>query len=187
MADLPATDEASTPRRTGLAGAAERVITVWAVLGGVVILAVVAVNVWSVLSGLLAGWPSTATLIAQPFSGDQELTELGVAIAAFAFLPYCQLTGANVTADIFTARASRRWVAVFVMGAALVALAFAVLLTWRTWAGLESQREYSYQTTVLQLQVWWAYVPAVASLALLAVAALITFVESLSELGARSG
>ena len=113
-----------------------------------------------------------------PFPGDFEMTEIGVAIAAFAFLPYCQLTGANVTADIFTARASPRWVALFSLVASVVALGFSVLLLWRMYAGMLDQREYGYETAILQFPNWLAWLPILISLALLAVASLITLRDS---------
>jgi TRAP-type C4-dicarboxylate transport system permease small subunit len=155
-------------RRRGLLGAAEALIHFWAVAGGVVLLAVVVVNVASVVGGIV--W--------KPFPGDFELTEMGVAIAAFAFLPFCQLTDANVTADIFTARASERWVSGFRLAAAVVALGFALLLAWRMYLGMGDQRTYGYTTTILQIPVWWAFVPILVSLVLLAVASLVTLVET---------
>ncbi|QIE57785.1 TRAP transporter small permease [Pikeienuella piscinae] len=109
-----------------------------------------------------------------PFPGDFEMTEVGVAVAAFAFLPYCQLTDSNVTADIFTAGASRRWIARFRLLASVVALLFGALLLWRMFAGMESQREYGYTTTILQLPIWLAFIPILISLALLVAAALIS-------------
>jgi TRAP-type C4-dicarboxylate transport system permease small subunit len=154
--------------RRGLLGVAAAVIHLWAIAGGVVLLAVVLVNVASVAGGIV--W--------KPFPGDFELTEMGVAIAAFAFLPFCQLTDANVTADIFTARASERWVAGFRLAAALVALGFALLLAWRMFYGMGDQRTYGYTTTILQIPVWWAFVPILVSLVLLAVASLVTLIES---------
>ncbi|MGG7645955.1 TRAP transporter small permease [Rhodovulum sp. YNF3179] len=159
----------SLPRgRTGWAGAAETIIHGWALLGGLILMAVVAMNVLSVLGGIF--W--------KPFPGDFEMTQMGVAVAAFAFLPFCQLTDANVTADIFTARASPRWVAGFRFAASLVAMLFAALLVWRMYLGMMDQREYGYTTTILQVPIWIAFLPILVSLVLLAVAALITFVES---------
>lgn len=157
--------------RTGISGAAAALITGWAVLGGVVLLAVVVVNVLSILGAIF--W--------RPFPGDFELTEMGVAIAAFAFLPWCQLTGANVTADIFTAGASRRWIAIFSILASVVALVFAVLMYWRMDLGLIDKKSYNYTTAILQIPIWWAFVPALVSFVLLAVAAILTIVESARE------
>jgi TRAP-type C4-dicarboxylate transport system permease small subunit len=155
-------------RRTGLVGAAAALIHGWAIAGGMVLLAVVLVNVLSVLGGIF--W--------RPFPGDFELTEMGVAVAAFSFLPFCQLTDANVTADIFTARASHRWVSGFKLAASIVALGFALLLVWRMYYGMGDQRTYGYTTAILQVPIWWAFVPILFSLVLLAVASLITLLEN---------
>ncbi len=154
--------------RTGIAGAAAFVITLWAMLGGAVLLAVIAINVLTVL----------LNMVGSAFPGDFELTEMGVAVAAFAFLPFCQLSGANVTADIFTARASRRWLAIFALAASAVALGFALLLLWRMWAGMLAQKAYGYVTTILQVPHWRAYALALVSLALLCAASLVTLIEA---------
>ena len=157
--------------RRGLAAAIARAATVWAVLGGFLLLAVVAVNAVSVLGGLFG----------TSFAGDFELTEMGVAIAVFAFLPYCQLTDANVTADIFTARASPRVVAGLRALASLVAFGFGGLLLWRMYPGMVDQRDYHASTAILQIPIWWAYLPILVSLLLLAATAALTFIEDLRE------
>jgi len=172
-------------RRTGWTGAAETVITAWAILGGVMVLAVVGMNVWTVVSALRV-WGTIFPGADIAFAGDFELTEMGIAIAAFAFLPYCQLTGANVTADIFTARASALWIAIFALVASIVALLFGLLLLYSMYGGMLSQREYNYATAILQVPIWWAYLPCLLSLALLAVASFITLVENLGKT-ARGG
>lgn len=153
-------------------GVVGRVITGWALLGGGVLLLIVAINMISVIGSLFGS----------PFPGDFELTEMGVAIAAFAFLPYCQLIGANVTADIFTANASRRTIALLTMLGAFVALLFSLTLIWRMYAGMLDQKDYDYTTAILQIPVWWAFVPCLLSLGLLAVAAALTFKENLAIL-----
>ncbi len=162
-------DRGAAPERRGLAGAVERAATAWALAGGVLLLAIVAVNAWSILANALFG---------RPFAGAFELSEVGVAVAVFSFLPYCQITGANVTADIFTARAPRRWVAAFALLAAVVALGFALLLAQRMWLGLLDQKAYNLTTAILQVPIWWAFVPVVASLVLLALAALVSLLEA---------
>ena len=127
-------------------------------------------NTWSVISLSALGFP---------VPGDFEMVQMGVAIAAFSFLPYCQLTGTNVTADIFTSRASPRWVALFVLLAALVAVAFSVLLIWRMSDGLASYLEYEEVTTILNIPLWTAFPPILISLALLIVASAITVGQAL--------
>jgi TRAP-type C4-dicarboxylate transport system permease small subunit len=158
MAETPASGPAAP---TGLAG---HVIEGWALLGGIVLLGVVLMTTWSAVTG----W-----VIAKPLPGDFELTEILVGVAVFSMLPYCQLTDANVTADIFTAGAGPRAVAGFRLFSALLALGVALVLLWRTWAGMQDYRQFIETTAILKIPIWWAYVPAIASLALLALACLI--------------
>ena len=150
-----------------LARLARRVIHGWALIGGLVLLAVILMNVASVIGGVV--W--------RPFPGDFELTEIGVAVAAFAFLPYCQLENTNVSADIFTAKASAATVSRLKRLAAVIALGFSLLLLWCMFQGMASQREYGYTTAILQFPIWLAFLPILVSLLLLALAAVITLMD----------
>ena len=147
-----------------------RAIELWALAGGLLLLGVALMTSWSAASG----WA-----LSRPLPGDVELTEMLVAVAAFAFLPYCQLTGANVTADVFTARAGARTLALLALLSAAIALAFSVLLAWRMYAGLLDYRQYVETTTILRVPIWYAYVPALASLVLLAAACLVSMRDAL--------
>jgi TRAP-type C4-dicarboxylate transport system permease small subunit len=167
---MAAPAENESLKRAGLIGLARRLIEGWALLGGVLLLAIVLMNTWSVVSLSALGFP---------VPGDFEMVEMGVAIAAFSFLPYCQLTGANVTADIFTARASPRWVALFSLLAAIVAAFFSVILIWRMSDGMASYVEYEEVTTILGIPLWTAFPPILVSLALLIAAAAITLDEAI--------
>lgn len=151
-------------------GLLRRTIEVWALLGGLVLLGIALMSTWSATSGWLFG---------KPLPGDFELVEMLVAVSVFMFLPYCQLSGANVTADLFTAKAGPRTVALLELLAALVALTFSLLLLWRMYEGLLDYRKYIETTTILRIPIWYAYIPALASLALLAGAALITLRDAL--------
>lgn len=148
---------------------ARQIIDLWALGGGLLLAGIVLVNVWTVIGGL----------VGFPFAGDFELTQMTVAAAAFMFLPYCQLHRQNVTADIFTANLSTRAQRRLSGLASVVALIFAALLLWRMTYGMLDQKAYKLASTILQLPVWWAYVPILISLALLVVAALITTAEDL--------
>lgn len=162
MSEGPAQGQAAPP------GLARRAIEWWALGGGVVLLAIALMTTWSAFSGWVFG---------RPLPGDFELTEIFVAVAVFAFLPYCQQVDANVTADLFTARAGPRALAAFRLFGALLALAVALLLAWRTWAGLLDYRKYVETTAILKIPIWWAYIPALASLVLLVVACLIVLLD----------
>ena len=149
----------------GPKGLLRRATEIWALLGGLLLLVIALMISYS----SAAGW-----LFGKPLPGDVELVEMLTAISVFMMLPYCQLSGANVTADIFTARASKRTVAALELLAALVALGFSLLLFWRMYEGLLDYRKYVETTTILKIPIWVAYPWALASLALLAVAAVVS-------------
>ena len=153
--------------RTGVSGAVEKIVTAWALLGGVLLLAIIVMNVVSVIGGVV--WV--------PFPGDFELTQIGIAIVAFSFLPYTQLTGNNVTADIFTAKAGPRTVAFLSGLAGLVAMVFAELTLKQMYLGLQDQKTYNYTTAILLFPIWTAFVPILMSLGLLIVASVVSFLE----------
>ncbi len=159
--------------RAGLDRLARQIIEYWALLGGLILIALVLMSAASVTGNALLG---------RPFPGDFEMVQMGVAIAAFCFLPYCQLTGANVTADIFTANASNRTIATFSFLASLIAIGFSCLMLWRMWAGLGDYIKYEETTTILQVPHWWAFIPILISLFLLTIASVITLMETASEI-----
>jgi len=153
------------PRGPGIEGFLRAAITAWALAGGGLLVLVIALNVLSVVGGAVVG---------RPFPGDFEITEIGIAVAVFAFLPYCQMTGANVKAEILTSRAGPRLRALMGLAASLTALAFSVLLLWRMWFGLLDQKAYGYTTTILQFPHWIAFAAVLVSLVLLAAASGLT-------------
>ena len=150
-----------------------RVIELWALGGGLVLLGIALMSTWSATAGLMFG---------KPLPGDFELVEMFTAIAVFMYLPYCQQTGANVTADLFTAGAGPRMVALLTLLSAVVALLFSLLLLWRMYEGLLDYRQYVETTTILRIPVWYAYIPALASLVLLGLASLISVRDALAEM-----
>ncbi|MGA0126242.1 MAG: TRAP transporter small permease, partial [bacterium] len=95
----------------------------------------------------------------------------------YAFLPYCQLTFANVSADVFTAKMKPAKVRFLSRVGSLVAAAFSILLIWRMYEGLLDYQMYLETTTILQVPIWYAFVPSIFSLLLLLLAALITFIH----------
>jgi TRAP-type C4-dicarboxylate transport system permease small subunit len=159
--------------RAELDGFARRLIEGWALLGGALLVVIALMNTWSIVSLSALGFP---------VPGDFEMVEIGVAIAAFSFLPYCQLTGANVTADIFTANASPRWIAAFSLLSAVIAALFSMLLLWRMYDGMGSYIEYEEVTTILNIPIWIAYPPILISLSLLVLASIMTLRESIREM-----
>lgn len=136
------------------------------------LLAIVAVNTWSIIGAMLSG---------RPFPGTVELTEIGTAVAVFLFLPWAEITGANLTADVFTASATPRIRARIAAGWTLVTLGGSLLLLQRMSEGLADQRAYGTTTAILQIPVWWGYAPALVALALLVCACLARLAVAVGE------
>ncbi|MBL4741277.1 MAG: TRAP transporter small permease [Sneathiella sp.] len=145
-----------------------RICEVWALIGGLVLLSVVLVNAYSICADLFAN---------KPFPGDFEITEVGVAIAIFCFLPYCQITGSNVSADIFTAKAGKLQITLMSLFAGIIALGFSSLLLWRMSDGFASYLEYEEVTGILGFPIWVGFIPCLFSLGLLVVASFMTIVD----------
>lgn len=155
--------------RARLTGFARALIRYWALFGGAIIVVLVVMTAASALSNLAFG---------RPFPGDFELVKHGVAIAAFAFLPYAQLTHANVTVDIFTEGMGERAKAAMLLFASVVAAGLAVLLFRQMWLGMFDYIKYPVHMTTVPVALWTAFPPALVSLALLFLAALLTAGEA---------
>ena len=154
------------PRRRSLwSGLLRGIIRAWALAGGLILLGLVLITAASALSNLLFNLP---------FSGEYELAKHFVGIAIFTFLPYCQLTGANVTVDIFTQGFGARTKAAMAMLSSLLAAAFAIVLLRQMSLGFGDYVRYPEGTAVLHIRLWTAFPPILVSLALLLVAALLT-------------
>ena len=130
----------------------KRVIECWALVGGVLLVCVVLINA------------------------------VGIGIAAFCFLPYCQLVGANVSADIFTSRVSPKGQRLLELLANSVAILFALLLLWRMSVGLLDYIEYEEITGVLSIPIWYAFIPALFSLLLLVCSSIICIRETWNKI-----
>lgn len=130
----------------------------FAMLGGVTLLAMLLVTVASV---------TRRTLLGAPVPGDFELVEIGSAIAIFCFLPWAQASGANVVVDFFTQGAGARLTHLLEAIGDLLYLLIAALLLWRMLHGAAEMREYGEQTMVLRIPLWWSFPVILPAMALL--------------------
>jgi TRAP-type C4-dicarboxylate transport system permease small subunit len=144
------------------------VIRGWALIGGFILIGLMLMTAMSAVSNLIFN---------KPFEGDYELMMHFVAVAVFCFLPYCQLTGANVTVDIFTENASERTKAAMLAFSSLFAIVFSAVMLRQMSLGLVSYLEYPETTAALHIPLWTAFPPALFSLALLFIAATITLAQ----------
>lgn len=157
------------PRRRQTGSLLRGIIRAWALAGGLIILALVLITAASAVSNLMFN---------VPFAGEYELAKHFVGIAIFTFLPYCQLTGANVTVDIFTEGFGPRAKAAMLLLASLLAAAFAILLFRQMSLGFGDYIRYPEETAALHIKLWTAFPPILLSLALLFAASLLTALDA---------
>src|SRR5215475_2926169 len=134
--------------RFGGRGFLRTLIKYWALAGGVIILVLVLITAASAISNLIFG---------VPFAGEYELAKHFVGIAIFTFLPYCQLTGANVTVDIFTTGMGARGKAAMRLLSASLAAAFALVLLRQMTLGFADYLAFPEETAALHIPLWTAF------------------------------
>jgi TRAP-type C4-dicarboxylate transport system permease small subunit len=132
-------------------GALEHATLFLALAGGLLVLAFAVIVTVSVVRRWLTG---------DGIPGDFELVQNGLAVAIFAFLPVCQLHGANIIADTFTLRAPPRFQAALDGLWSAVYAAVALLVAWQTAIGAGDTFASGTRSMVLGLPIGWAMVLA---------------------------
>lgn len=120
----------------------------FALLGGLAASAVGVLTASSIVGRAL--WSS-------PIPGDVELTQFGIALAISLCLPWCQLHGANIIVDFFTARAAARTQRLLDGVGAVLLAAMTALLAWRTAVGATSVQDAGETSMILGLPMWIVY------------------------------
>lgn len=126
----------------------------FAAAGGLALFAALLVTVASVLSNDLVG---------RPILGDTEIVEMLMGVAVAAFMPWCQVRGANVIVDFFTMKFPKRVNDAIDAFAYLVFAVIVAVLTWRLVEGTLTQYERERVSMFLKLPQWWGYALASAS------------------------
>ncbi len=119
-----------------------------AVLGGISLLVITVFTVLSVVG---------RTGFDLPILGDQEIVELGCAVAIFAFMPYCQMRAANVIVDFFTAKlplAARDGLDALMNAIFSICI---LIVTWRLAVGGVGTFNSGDASMFLRLPYWWGY------------------------------
>ena len=142
-----------------------RICRWFAVVGGVVLVAMTLMSVASIAGRSLFG---------KPVPGDFELIQIGCAICVAAFLPWCQMQGGNITVDFFTVRVGARsqaWLDVF---GALLLTAVMLLVAWRTGVGALTVKDAGETSMIMGFPSWIGYAFMVPGFALTGLAGLYT-------------
>lgn len=132
---------------------AETLARVLALAGGAVLLGITLLNCVSIAGR--AALPLDIGL--GPIRGIYDMTEIGIAVAIFAFLPWAQLREAHARVDLFQSVIPRR----ANLGLDLlfnVAMAFvATVGAYRLYLGMQDKLSYGETTLIAQIPVWYGY------------------------------
>lgn len=164
MAELLSTDQppAATPRRPASA-LLHAVVTWWAIAGGLVFCAIVAMSIVSIVG---------RKLFASPVEGDMELLMMLAAVGSAAFLPLCELEDHHIKVDALTTWMSDRGRAALDLLAHLVLAVGAAVITWRTQLYVQEVRKSMEMSPILLVPMWIPVLLLVPSFVLLTVTAL---------------
>ena len=148
-----------------------------AIVGGLVLVALVALITVSILGRVLndALHSEFAARIPGSFAerllelgvgevrGSYELLEAGVAFAIFAFFPICQLYAGHATVDIFTSRLPARATRLLVAFWEVMLTACLLLISVQLFGGVQRYYGNGETTFFLQFPLWWSYAASFAA------------------------
>jgi TRAP-type C4-dicarboxylate transport system permease small subunit len=161
-----------------------RICVAVAMLGGVVLVGIVAVSSASVIGRSLPplfaalGLPSPVKGI----PGDVEIVQLGCAVSVFFYLPLCQLKRGNVLVGVFTKNLRPRWREMFDLAANLLFLVLTAMLAVQLGHGTADKFRDQDTTMVLRIPEGWAYAAVLASVWLLVLTTAYTVLRSALEI-----
>lgn len=164
---------------------------VMAVVGGTVLLAIVVMTCLSILGReanalMHADWvraavPGLADWMIHDFGvgeikGSYEITESGMALVIFAFLPLAQMTGSHAVVDILTNSLPRRTERVLRTLADVIFALALILIAAQLFGGMMTKLRTGQTTLHLEYPLWWGYAAALAGA--LAAAAVAVYVAA---------
>lgn len=134
----------------------------FAMLGGMTFIGLVGMSMVSIICRKVGGGPIT---------GDVELMQIGTAIGAAAFIPYCTMLRDHLRVEFFTDKAPKALKNVLdTLAHLLLGVALAVL-AWRTGMQVFDVRQAGEVTTLLSIPAWIPIALMVPSFMLAAVCA----------------
>ncbi|MFA8387795.1 MAG: TRAP transporter small permease [Pelagibaca sp.] len=131
----------------------ELIARVLAIAGGAVLLCIIALTCVSIAGRALL----SLDLGIGPIRGIYDMTEIGMAAAIFAFLPWAQFTEAHARVDLFQPMMPRTMDRVLDLLFNLAMLVVAAVGTWRLYLGMQDKLSFGETTLIAQIPVWQGY------------------------------
>ena len=154
----------------------DRVSVALALMGGVILCALIVMSVLSITGRGLSDYGF------KPVPGDFELIEMGVGVAIFWFLPLCQMRRGHVSVDLFMRAFGPRVNLVIDLIANALMSVFAVLIAWRLILGAMDKTRFGETTYILQAPLYIGYWLAVVGAAVFVLTAVYSVIRSHREL-----
>lgn len=132
---------------------AEFIATALALAGGLVLLAIVALTCVSIVGRAFV--PLDIGL--GPIRGIYDITEIGMAAAIFAFLPWTQLREAHARVDLFATVMPRTLDRMLDLCFNIAMFLVALVGTHRLYLGMMDKLSYGETTLIAQIPVWQGY------------------------------
>ena len=132
------------------------IATVLALVGGAILLGIVAMTCVSIIGRAFV--PLNIGL--GPIRGIYDFTEIGMAAAIFAFLPWAQLQEAHARVDLFQPVIPKPMDRLLELLFNIGMLAVAYVGSWRLYLGMLDKQTYGETTLIAQVPVWYGYAAA---------------------------
>lgn len=137
----------------GLSRAADGLARGLALAGGTVLLAVTLLNCVSIVGRAFV----PLDIGIRPIRGIYDMTEIGMAAAIFAFLPWAQLREAHARVDLFQPAIPRKMNQLLDLLFNIGMCVIAAFGTWRMYLGMQDKLSYGETTLIAQIPVWQGF------------------------------
>jgi TRAP-type C4-dicarboxylate transport system permease small subunit len=158
---------------TRIGRAVRALAAVVAITGGLVLIAITATTVISIVGRILI------PLGLKPIPGDVEIVQAGMLFAILCFMPWAHLTRGHAIVAILTDRFPTRFNAILEFLMDVLMLAVAGFIIWRFQAGLFDKIGNRESSFILRYPIWWSYAAGLVGL--------VTFMIVAAYCAVRSG
>lgn len=143
-----------------------RIVTLWALFGGLLVIAIVLVTAVNVGAFILDMSLKPFGIYVSALPGYEDFVRLAVSVAALSFFPYCQMKRGHVAVELFV-QAFPRWLRDGLDRLWLfLTVGFALFLGYWMWIGMVETRSDGTVTAILGWAEWPWYFPGIVSMAL---------------------
>lgn len=136
----------------------ELIARLLAIGGGAVLLCIIVLTCVSIIGRALV--PLDIGL--GPIRGIYDLTEIGMAAAIFAFLPWAQFNEAHARVDLFQPVMPKTMDRFLDLLFNVAMLVVAAVGTWRLYLGMQDKLSFGETTLIAQIPVWQGYAASLA-------------------------